>query len=532
MKGRGYIAKVGGWALMCAILMTGCDVGLSHPLPMSTVDSSVSFEDCVTQALADVPNGSALDSLMVTVLADVYARHDNLLWVRAGHPTAASLKSAQLLRRSWHYGLPPWWYHVPERFAGADSIFSEMSFQAQVLDDVLMSLHMMRFLLHVSKGVQSGHFAHRGDIDSLIVPELLSLAQSNHPIDIVKKLEPQSPFYLQMKSALPLFDVFFDHFLVCDHDVTELERNAVWRTLQTSGFYRSDVMGDDALFAMMLASWQKENRMLPSGELDFLSRKVLWELAMQNFMKVSLNMERIRQQPPHTRDYLWVNIPEFKLYACRSNRLVEQWKVIVGQPKTPTPVLSSSMSHVLTYPQWNIPPSIVVGEVLPDMRRDPLYLQKKGYVITNWRGEQLQPESVSIYSYSLNNHPYNIMQPPGSDNALGVLKFMFDNDKTVYLHDTNSRRLFERNYRALSHGCIRVNEPHRLAEYLLDRDSESIMYKQLAAKRSGYIRVKDTVGVYLRYLTCRVDDNGALILIPDIYHRDDHELQSLLSATE
>lgn len=509
---------LGTW-LLC-ISFVGCDSGLSTTVHGSDKSLDMNITHCIDQALASVSVKNSRDSILHNCLQELYASEGGFLWMDAGTPTPASLELSQQMQKAYLYGLPPRWYGVPERFLTKTAPDNALC-HSLAEDDVSFSMSALRFLLNVSMGIQRSNDSTdvRAMTDSLVFPALKSI-KNGQLASALSSIEPQSPFYRQFKTVIPQFQIFFNHFVIGDVKSNASEKEAIWRLLQSSGFYQFFNSFEEKDFELVLTSWQKSNHVIANGELNFETRKLLYNIAMEHFYKVSLNMERIRCYPPNAPVCLWVNVPEFRLYACQGEKVLDNWTVIVGQPKTPTPIITSTMSHVLTYPQWNIPPSIVVGEVLPEMRRDPSYLNRKGYVITNWKGEYIDPSQVSVYSYNLNSHPYNIMQPPGADNALGILKFLFDNDNTVYLHDTNGRYLFTRKYRALSHGCIRVNEPQRLAAFLLEKNQLALMDNQLAKKRSGHIKLSKQVGICIRYITCRVDEKGNLILIPDLYKKD------------
>jgi L,D-transpeptidase YcbB len=163
------------------------------------------------------------------------------------------------------------------------------------------------------------------------------------------------------------------------------------------------------------------------------------------------------------------------------------------------------------------------------MRRDPLYLSKKGYSIATWSGQAVAQESVMATSPTAIHLPYNISQPPGSNNALGILKFMFDNSHSVYLHDTNAKVYFNRTNRALSHGCIRVQNPHQLAALLLDSIAVVRMNQQLEKKQTGYIPIRKEMGIYLRYITCDATHSGRILRYKDIYNSDNDDWSRMIS---
>jgi murein L,D-transpeptidase YcbB/YkuD len=279
--------------------------------------------------------------------------------------------------------------------------------------------------------------------------------------------------------------------------------------------------------SLLISSFQKQEKIKVTGNENFETFAQLCARCNQKFRLLDINMERMRQNPPLLNNYVWVNIPSFRLQLTFNDKVVHSTRIVVGAPKTPTPILSSKLSHVITYPQWNIPTSIIQKEIMPAMARDSNYLAKKGYKVTTWTGGNLPDNTVLKHSSSANNLPFNISQPPGNDNALGTLKFLFDNSESVYLHDTNSKSFFAKNFRALSHGCIRVQDPHKLATFLLDTAAVTRMDKQLANKQSGHIPITKEIGVYLRYVTCGVNDKGRLEAYNDIYMYDEADRRKM-----
>jgi murein L,D-transpeptidase YcbB/YkuD len=190
-------------------------------------------------------------------------------------------------------------------------------------------------------------------------------------------------------------------------------------------------------------------------------------------------------------------------------------------------LLNGSVSQLITYPQWVPPPSIVAKEILPAMKKNPGYLARKGFSLLDKNGNEVDPYSVDWSKYS-KGVPYRIVQGSGDANALGVLKFHFDNKYSVYLHDTNQRYLFGNAMRSLSHGCVRVQEWQKLAFYILRNDSlhSSGSYHMadslktwLRQKLKRYITVKKKMPVYIRYITCEAR-GGNLVFYDDVYGED------------
>jgi murein L,D-transpeptidase YcbB/YkuD len=253
-------------------------------------------------------------------------------------------------------------------------------------------------------------------------------------------------------------------------------------------------------------------------------------------------MDRYKMLPDSLPErYIWVNIPSYSLRLMSHDTMVLASKVVVGKPITRTPVLSSSVSEMITYPQWTIPASIIEKEILPGLKKDTAYLRKKGYMLLNSKNEEVSPDSVNWAKYK-KTIPYKVIQGSGDDNALGVLKFNFPNKYSVYLHDTNQRSFFGQETRALSHGCVRVQEWEKMAYYIMTNEN-TVAYngkpKQipvdslthwLSIKEKHSIPLRTKLPVFIRYFTCEAT-NGQIIFFEDIYN-EDKQMTELLFANK
>jgi murein L,D-transpeptidase YcbB/YkuD len=216
-----------------------------------------------------------------------------------------------------------------------------------------------------------------------------------------------------------------------------------------------------------------------------------------------VNMERWRWLPADLgRDYVLVNIPEFRLRVVRDGRQRDETRVIVGKTESPTPIFSGMMDHAIVNPSWNVPPSILKNEFLPALARDPSYAARKGYEVVYRNGN------------------ISVRQPPGERNALGFIKFMFPNNHAVYLHDTPNRSLFSASQRALSHGCVRVDDPFRFADSVLPDEWSSERLKKMIGKGERTIRLSEKLPVHLAYFTATTDELGGYRTLPDLYGHD------------
>lgn len=245
--------------------------------------------------------------------------------------------------------------------------------------------------------------------------------------------------------------------------------------------------------------------------------------------QVRINLERARwltHELPGT--FLAVNIAGAKVYLLRGDSVVFETRAVVGKTATRTPVFSAPMRHIDLNPTWTVPPGIV-GEVLARIRRDAGYLARERIRVLDGAGRRLDPATIDFTRYSARNFPYIFRQDPGPANPLGQLKLVFPNEHNVYLHDTPSRELFAREERNFSHGCIRVEDPDRLAELVLD-DPEwtgESLRTAIAAGGTRTIPLRRPMPVLVLYWTASTDLHGELHYYHDAYQRDARILREL-----
>jgi L,D-transpeptidase YcbB len=240
-------------------------------------------------------------------------------------------------------------------------------------------------------------------------------------------------------------------------------------------------------------------------------------------LTIELNMERWRLERKLFGDhYILINIPSYTLYVIKNDSIVLESKVIVGKPETPTPMLSSSIDAIITYPYWYVPRKISVTEYLPAIQVDTAFLRQNNFEVLSRKGKLLDPDSIPWGDFNENYFPVVLRQREGTDNSLGILKFVFDNPYAVYLHDTNGKRLFRKDERAFSHGCIRLEKAVELAHYLatgkLGKKSR-LVEKYLNEQERHTIALHEPIPIYVRYFTAEVH-NASLYQYNDIYELD------------
>jgi murein L,D-transpeptidase YcbB/YkuD len=254
--------------------------------------------------------------------------------------------------------------------------------------------------------------------------------------------------------------------------------------------------------------------------------------------RLIVNMERWRLMPAELGStYVWNNIPELKARIVKQGKTIYEERIIVGTPKTPTPIFSASMQSIVFHPEWLLPKSIVEEELKlapqnasgGEMTAE--FLKRRNLKV-RLKGSPVDLESVDWGAATLNQ--YTFVQPPGPGNALGKLKFNFPNRHAVYMHDTSQPELFNETNGALSHGCIRLRDPERLAKVLLAEDkgwSEQRVSEMLNRRKTKWVKLTSPVRVHLTYFTVRVVDDGELETFSDIYGLDGRMGSALLGRS-
>jgi len=251
----------------------------------------------------------------------------------------------------------------------------------------------------------------------------------------------------------------------------------------------------------------------------------------QRIDQIRANLERARwvlHDLPS--EFVLVDIAGFNVRFYRDKRMIWETRAVVGRPARMTPVFKSRITYFEVNPTWTVPPTILKEDVLPAVRHNPRYLQEKNMRVIDRQGHAVDPAGIDWSRYSRGGFPYTIRQEPGPENALGRIKFMFPNTHAVYLHDTPSKQLFNRTERTFSSGCIRIENPYRFAELLLDGDPDwnrERVIEAVDSLKTRSIRLRKPVEVILLYWTVDVDKNGDVLFKQDIYNRDPPIIKAL-----
>ena len=286
----------------------------------------------------------------------------------------------------------------------------------------------------------------------------------------------------------------------------------------------------DKKLSKALKSFQAAKGISQTGNLDGGTVKALSGPDKDQMRETLItNMERLRWLPKDLgARHVFVNQAAFRVDVMDHGKPVWTSRVIVGKPMTQTAVFSDKMETVVFNPSWGIPQSILLNEYLPKLRRDPGYLDKLGFKVINSEGKVVSSRSMNWYGVGSDSQ-IGVQQPPGGDNALGELKFLFPNSHSIYMHDTPTRSLFASANRAFSHGCVRVQNPREFAQVLLGWSSAKVDEKLAIGAESGEssnVPLKAGIPVHLTYFTAWPDETGKINYFSDFYERDKAMLQA------
>lgn len=243
--------------------------------------------------------------------------------------------------------------------------------------------------------------------------------------------------------------------------------------------------------------------------------------------QILINLDRLRWLPETLgRSYIYVNIADYSLNVIENGSSVIDMKVIVGKEQRSTPVFSDKIRYIVLNPYWTVPRTIAVEDKLPLIKKNRSYLKDNNYRVFKYKGSSLvevNPADINWQKLNKNNFNYLLRQDPGDNNALGRVKFLFPNKFSVYLHDTPSKELFEHSERSFSSGCIRIEKPFELAEFLLKDKAdwtEEKINEELKNNKEKYITLTQPFTIHLQYATAWVDEDMSINFRRDIYERD------------
>ena len=499
-----------------------------------------------------LPNTAIEDEYTYTtsMLSRFYGRRNYLpAWISNDGPLPQVDALIKTIREANHEGLMPDEYNLGKIEDKLREIRQRKDTNTPIDPSTLVSLDILlteAFLTYGShlldgrvnpEKIEASWYPNRYEVDLVLL--LQAALESNTVEESLRILIPEDQRYTRMRQALRRYrdiaarggwDSVLDGPKIKKGDsgarIQALRARLITEGYLVPGLSKSREIFDDQL-EQAISKYQDNHGLKVDG---IVGRDTIASLNIsveERVRQMELNMERLRWLPKDLgKRYVLINIPNYQLEVVENGKPVMIMRAVVGKPSDPSPVLSSEITYLVLNPSWYVPSSIATSEILKELRTDPTYLAKndiKVYKVADGTRQEINPDIVNWTQVSEKNFNYRFRQRPGSKNVLGRVKFIFPNPFDVYLHDTSSPELFAKFVRSFSHGCMRVEKPIELAEFLMRDDAEWTRENILSAidKRSEKtVWLPEPIPVNVVYLTAWVDENGSIQFRNDIYGLD------------
>ncbi|MCX5871170.1 MAG: L,D-transpeptidase family protein [Deltaproteobacteria bacterium] len=472
------------------------------------------------------------------------------LWVTTDGPGKKAEILFSVLINSEADGLIPEQYHVNR----ITSLWNSTTPEELIDLDTLLTL---AFITYAHDAQEGRTHSRKSNPDLLVKDEdtsafyklafiktALSAPDFNQFMD---SLLPSHKFYRNLRAALPRYQVLATAGgwspVAAGKSIHPGEQDsripAIGKRLQIEGFLQSATTDSpvyDKALEQAVIQFQLRHGLTSDGVIGKSTITAMNIPAEQKVRQIIINLERWREEAHDLgKKYVLVDIAGFTLKGIENDMVMLEMPVIVGTQLHETPVFSDLIQYIDLNPYWNIPPSIARNELLADLRKNPQYLNKEHIRLFSDRtseAREINPLSIDWNQVSPNQMgQFVLRQDPGKWNALGAIKFVFPNHFNVYMHDTPAQAYFKRSNRAFSHGCIRLGNPLKLAEFLLGGSekgwSSEQVNKLISTGKRTIIRLPTPLPVHITYQTVTSDQNGIISFYTDIYDRD-QQLEDIL----
>ncbi|MEO6734367.1 MAG: L,D-transpeptidase family protein [Ferruginibacter sp.] len=488
---------------------------------------------------------------MLSLVNDFYAQTKyETIWSHKEKWEPLTDSLLNFIEKSELYGLFPSDYHLESLRSlktklDTDSL-NRMDAQLWTTADLMLTDGFIHLLKDLKIGRLNGDSTFSKKLDSaakndFFISSLKAFIADKQLTGHMNDAEPKHFGYQELKNAIPAFLDSMDKkeytYVPYPYKPNDIKDSLfvikkIQKRLNESGCIELATKLPDTLQLLTaIKKFQKKKGIKQDGKITAALVRVMNLTDVERFKRIAITLDRYKKLPDDMPEkYIWVNLPTYYLQVYDHDTVALVSKVIIGKPITRTPLLYSVISDMVTYPTWTVPNSIIKKQFLPKLKMNPYYLASQGLKLMDDKGEIVNPGTVNWSKYK-NGIPYKVVQGSGDDNALGILKFNFKNPYSVYLHDTNQRYLFKNSSRALSHGCVRVEQWEELAFFIARNDSmnlkegDTLPYNTdsiktwLGNKEKKRIPVKNGVPLFITYFSCEAKGEK-IKFYEDIYGDD------------
>jgi murein L,D-transpeptidase YcbB/YkuD len=460
------------------------------------------------------------------------------LWTDGYKPKAIAKTFLNTLKKAYYYGLDSNYFNINLLSSLYDSATVKNK-NTEVLAslDVMLSNELIKFSIYnkygrLQKVINDSVTLNLAinnitDKESKVIKNGLT---ANNLSLIFDSLVPKNPFFLPLQHGIKHY--FSTHSLSKKKVYVPIMKSDSVKTyskareaLFTYNYLDSSNYKNDSVFILKLKEFQHQHGLDNDGKIGSATANMLSKSNYERYQLAAVSLERLRMKSYDTSFFFCVNIPSFQLNIIDNNKIDKQSRVIVGTLINRTPTFTAKMQYLILNPYWAIPYSISSKEILPKIKANTNEVEKKGYTITDNNMNIVDPSTVDWSSVTSSNFKYRITQTRSGATALGRVKFIFPNNNSVYLHDTPSRHLFKNDTRSYSHGCIRLENPLNITEYILTKQDTNLTIDSInSIVNSGQqkrFNVNYPIQVHIDYYTSLTDINGTIQFFDDIYGKDE-----------
>lgn len=481
-----------------------------------------------------------------------YSANPDFIWVGGSTPNSRAQDAVRVLGEAASYGLTPADYTVEVPAASASTADESARLKELVRFEMALSARVLRYAHDAQSGrIEPNRMTGYYDFPAKpldLVGVLKTLAHTQEVRTYLESRHPQNPEYQALRVELESLQASAENEIVVDPKLLlkpgdtspELPKllTLIARSLDDemgsaygemlSRLATSEVYVPE-LIPLIKAVQQKEG-MKGDGVIGPRTVALLAGTSKADrLLKVQVALEELRWLPSDLGSpRVFINQPAFTASYIDDGQEKLKTRAVIGRTTNQTAFFYDQIKQVDFHPYWGVPQSIIVNEMLPRLRNDPGYLDRAGYEVTDSRGKRIPSSAVNWGAYG-SNIPYSVRQQPSEANALGELKILFPNKHAIYMHDTPQKSFFKQDMRALSHGCVRLQDPRGMAAAVLDTSVDYIAEKLKHGHSTQDVTRK--IPVYVAYFTAWPDMSGKVEYFGDVYDRDSR-LKQAMDATE
>jgi murein L,D-transpeptidase YcbB/YkuD len=480
---------------------------------------------------------------IAAALSAHYAAEPDFVWVEGNRPNSRAREAIRVLGEASSYGLDAGDYSVTPP-AGSSTGSGAASRDAELTRfEMALSARLLRYIADSHRGrIDPNRLSGYHDFPAKELNFQALLQKAKKTPDIRAFLEsqhPQNKQYQQLRVELEALRASAENEIVVDPKTfvrpggthAELPKLLQLVSAKADEAFKTEYgellarnMGTENYgeeLVPLVKAVQERNGLKPDGIIGPRTVTALAGVSKSSRIdKVVIALESLRWLPSKLGERrVFINVPAYRAQFIDGGAEKLAMRVIVGQKSNQTTFFYDEIEQVDFNPYWGVPRSILVNEMLPRLLSDPGYLDRAGYEVTDSKGRRIPSSSIDWGRYGA-NIPYNVRQTPSEQNALGELKILFPNKHAIYMHDTPSRELFARDDRALSHGCVRLQDPRGMAAAVLQTTREDIAAE--LEKGHSSRKVPEKIPVYVGYFTAWPNEAGQVEYFGDIYDRDAH----------